>query len=75
VNEHADRIVDVYVGIVEALVAAASEHGAVLYAVPGSPVVAERTVELLAADGRVAVEVVPALSFVDLAWVRPEDRA
>jgi tetrapyrrole methylase family protein / MazG family protein len=66
----ADRIDDVYAGIVEALVAAASEHGEVLYAVPGSPVVAERTVELLAADRRVAVEVVPALSFVDLAWVR-----
>ena len=40
----ADRIDDVYAGIVEALVAAASEHGEVLYAVPGSPVVAERTV-------------------------------
>ena len=66
----ADRIEDVYAGIVEALVAAASEHGEVLYAVPGSPVVAERTVELLAADGRVAVELVPALSFLDLAWVR-----
>jgi tetrapyrrole methylase family protein / MazG family protein len=66
----ADRIDDVYAGIVEALVAAASEHGEVLYAVPGSPVVAERTVELLVADGRVAVEAVPALSFVDLAWVR-----
>ena len=66
----ADRIDDVYAGIVEALVAAASEHGEVLYAVPGSPVVAERTVELLVADERVAVELVPALSFVDLAWVR-----
>ena len=66
----ADRIEDVYAGIVEALVADASEHGEVLYAVPGSPVVAERTVELLAADGRVDVELVPALSFLDLAWVR-----
>ena len=50
--------------------AAAAEHGRVLYAVPGSPVVAEHTVELLVADERVAVELVPALSFVDLAWVR-----
>ena len=50
--------------------AAAAERGRVLYAVPGSPVVAERTVELLVADDRVAVELVPALSFVDLAWVR-----
>ena len=36
----AARIDDVYAGIVEALVAAAVEHGEVLYAVPGSPVVA-----------------------------------
>jgi tetrapyrrole methylase family protein / MazG family protein len=68
--EAADRIEDVYAGIVDALVAAAAEHGEVLYAVPGSPVVAERTVELLLADERVAVELVPALSFLDLAWVR-----
>jgi tetrapyrrole methylase family protein/MazG family protein len=32
--------------------------------------VAERTVELLLADGRVDVEVVPGLSFLDLAWAR-----
>jgi tetrapyrrole methylase family protein/MazG family protein len=68
--DRADTIDDVYGGIVEALVAAAAEHGRVLYAVPGSPVVAERTVELLLADDRVRVELVPALSFVDLAWVR-----
>jgi len=68
--ETAGRIEDVYAGIVEELVAAAGEHGEVLYAVPGSPVVAERTVELLLADDRVAVELVPGLSFVDLAWVR-----
>ncbi|HEX6567569.1 MAG TPA: MazG family protein, partial [Acidimicrobiales bacterium] len=68
--ERADTIDAVYDGIVEALVAASAEHGEVLYAVPGSPVVAERTVELLLADERVRVELVPALSFVDLAWVR-----
>jgi tetrapyrrole methylase family protein / MazG family protein len=68
--EAALGIEQVYAGIVEALVAAASEHGEVLYAVPGSPAVAEHTVELLLADERLDVEVVPALSFVDLAWVR-----
>ena len=68
--ERAESIEDVYGGIVESLVAVAAEHGEVLYAVPGSPVVAEHTVELLVADARVAVELVPALSFVDLAWVR-----
>jgi tetrapyrrole methylase family protein/MazG family protein len=60
----------VYLAIVDALAAAAGEQDEVLYAVPGSPAVAERTVELLLVDHRVEVEVLPALSFVDLAWVR-----
>jgi tetrapyrrole methylase family protein/MazG family protein len=68
--DEADSIDAVYTAIVEALVAAAGECGEVLYAVPGSPAVAERTVQLLLADDRVAVEVLPALSFADLAWVR-----
>lgn len=59
---------DVYLAIIEALVAAPAPE--VLYAVPGSPLVAERTVELLRADTRVSVTVLPALSFLDLAWDR-----
>ena len=63
---------DVYAGIVEALVSAATAAAPrpVVYAVPGSPVVAERSVELLRADDRVDLTVVPALSFLDLAWDR-----
>jgi tetrapyrrole methylase family protein/MazG family protein len=68
--EGADRQADVYPAMVEVLVAAAHEHGEVLYAVPGSPLVAERSVTLLLRDGRVEVDVLPALSFLDLAWVR-----
>ena len=68
--EKADTFDEVYDGIVEELVAAAGAHGEVLYAVPGSPAVAESTVERLRADGRVEVEVLPALSFLDLAWDR-----
>jgi tetrapyrrole methylase family protein/MazG family protein len=68
--ERAGSIEDVYSGVVEALVAAAATHGEVLYAVPGSPLVAERTVELLRADPRVEVDLIPALSFLDLAWDR-----
>jgi tetrapyrrole methylase family protein/MazG family protein len=68
IYEAAVTLDDVYAGIVNALVEAAGEHGAVLYAVPGSPLVAERTVELLRRDNRVAVRLVPALSFLDLAW-------
>ena len=61
---------DVYAAIVEELVgaAAAAAPAPVVYAVPGSPLVAERTVDLLRADQRVEVTVVPALSFLDLAW-------
>ena len=66
----ADTMDEVYRTIVDRLAIAAEEHGDVLYAVPGSPVVAERTVQLLTADARVEVTVVPALSFLDLAWVR-----
>jgi tetrapyrrole methylase family protein / MazG family protein len=68
--EAGDDFESVYRAIVEELVASAERHGEVLYAVPGSPRVAERSVELLVADGRIDVEVVPALSFADLAWVR-----
>lgn len=68
--EDAASFDEVYRGIVDALVDAAARHGEVLYAVPGSPRVAERSVELLCTDGRVEVDVLPALSFLDLAWVR-----
>jgi tetrapyrrole methylase family protein/MazG family protein len=70
---------EVYEAIVEELVAAATvaARGAdgeattyVAYAVPGSPFVAERTVLMLRDDGRIDVEVIPAPSFVDLAWDR-----
>lgn len=71
--DRADDLDAVYRGIVETLIGAADEHGKVVYAVPGSPAVAERTVELLheaERDGRVAVSVVPGLSFADVAWAR-----
>ena len=60
----------VYRGIVDDLVAAATEHGEVLYAVPGSPTVAEHTVELLRANDRVEVSILASVSFLDLAWDR-----
>jgi tetrapyrrole methylase family protein/MazG family protein len=77
--ESFDRLYDslgtlegVYAAIVEELVEAAVAAPAtfVAYAVPGSPYVAERTVAMLRGDVRVAVEVVAAPSFLDLAWGR-----
>ena len=70
VYEEASTLDEVYRRIAGALVEAAADAGEVLYLVPGSPAVAERTVELLRADSRVVVDVLPALSFADLAWAR-----
>jgi tetrapyrrole methylase family protein/MazG family protein len=60
-----------YAEMVDRLVRAVSESAAgdVVYAVPGSPTVAERTVAMLAEHG-VAFDVVPGVSFADLAWAR-----
>lgn len=59
---------EVYAAIVERLVAEAGEHGEVLYAVPGSPLVLERTVALLRGAEGVEVVVEPAISFLDEVW-------
>ncbi len=70
VYERADRFDDVYEEIVNTLISE-TEAGALVYAVPGSPLVLERTVELLreAADaGRVELEILPAMSFLDAVW-------
>ena len=69
VYERQPNFESVYSAIVDEL-AELSSHEPVLYAVPGSPLVAERTVELLLQRHDLEVEVLPALSFVDLAWVR-----
>ncbi|MFN2506675.1 MAG: MazG family protein [Acidimicrobiales bacterium] len=70
--DKAGSLEEVYAGIVEALAEAAAEESPVLYAVPGSPMVAERTVELLLANPRLEVEVLAGMSFLNLAWARLE---
>lgn len=67
--DRADTFAEVYRGIADRLVAEAARHHEILYAVPGSPLVLERTVELLA-DTDVEVIVHPAMSFLDVAWAR-----
>jgi len=64
-----DDLDTVYAAIAARVVEEAQANGEVAYAVPGSPSVAERTVTLLRAAG-VDVEIVPGLSFSDLAWNR-----
>jgi tetrapyrrole methylase family protein/MazG family protein len=73
----ADTFDDVYVEIADTLLAAARSDGEILYAVPGSPLVLERTVRYLrercgaaGTDGDVELEVLPAMSFLDVAYAR-----
>lgn len=71
--EQADDFDDVYRSITARLLAAADEHGEVLYAVPGSPLVLERTVRYLrtaCAEASIDLRLLPAMSFLDVAWAR-----
>nr|MBA2609679.1 nucleotide pyrophosphohydrolase [Actinomycetota bacterium] len=61
----ADSIEDVYAAIVGRLV---DSDGTVVYLVPGSPLIAEHTVELLRDVDGIELVIHPALSFLDLAW-------
>jgi len=70
VYERAGTFDEVYARIVDELVREAEADGEVGYALPGSPFVLERTVAMLRADGRVDVDIVPGMSFLDLAWGR-----
>ena len=70
IYEAADTFDDVYRTILDRLAAAAAEHDEILYAVPGSPLILERTVQLLVADPRVDCVVHPAMSFLDIAYAR-----
>ena len=67
--ETADRFDDVYDAITARLVDDAHRHGEILYAVPGSPLVLERTVRALRATA-VELDIRPAMSFLDVAWAR-----
>jgi tetrapyrrole methylase family protein/MazG family protein len=75
--EQGESFDQVYRTVVEDLVAAAlgPPPGTVVYAVPGSPTVAERTVTLLrehpaVVSGQVELWVHPSVSFLDLAFAR-----
>ncbi|PRZ13232.1 tetrapyrrole methylase family protein/MazG family protein [Laceyella sediminis] len=63
-EKHA-RFETVYEEIAERLLAYAEEGGTVVYAVPGHPMVAERTVQLLLDAEGIAVEVHGGTSFLD----------
>ncbi len=73
--EQADTFDDVYAEIADRLVAAAAEFGEVIYVVPGSPLVLERSVRTLRNDPRIECVLLPAMSFLDLVWARLGDRS
>lgn len=68
--EQAADFASLYEGIAAELARAAAEHGGAVLAVPGSPSVGESVVELLRRRDDVALELVAAPSFADLAWAR-----
>ena len=68
VYDNAVSFDDVYSTIAESLIAAALEHDTVLYAVPGSPLVLERTVAHLRSQSQVDIELHAAISFLDDVW-------
>lgn len=63
-----DSFDEVYLSITESLVTAAQQHGRILYAVPGSPLVLERTVWHLRQRTDITLEIHPAVSFLDDTW-------
>jgi tetrapyrrole methylase family protein/MazG family protein len=70
IYDTATRIEDVYDSMASSLATAAQRHGTVVFGVPGSPLVAERSVQLLLARDDVDVDIVDGLSFAELAWSR-----
>jgi tetrapyrrole methylase family protein/MazG family protein len=69
VYDHAETFDDVYAEITDRLIAEDLRHGRILYAVPGSPLVLERTVQQLRSSGH-DHRVLAAMSFLDLVWDR-----
>lgn len=66
--ESGNTFEDVYNTIVSDLIAAARTHSHILYAVPGSPLILERTVMLLRNRNDVETLLLPAISFLDEVW-------
>ena len=70
--ESAATFDEVYEYIAGELIDAARRFGEILYAVPGSPLVLERSVRILterAASSGITLHTRPAVSFLDAAWV------
>lgn len=71
--EQAEDFEALYAAIARDLLSRARGAGKLLYAVPGSPLVAERTVVLLrdlAQEAAVELEILPGMSFIEVMYTR-----
>lgn len=71
--EHAEDFESLYRAVAEDLIRRARQEGSLVYAVPGSPLVAERTVVLLrrlSVGSGVTVNILPGMSFVEVLYTR-----
>lgn len=73
VYEEKPTFEEVYSTITEECLSLAKQSGRLIYAVPGSPLVAEKTVQMLrarAAQEGVELTILPAMSFLEVLYVR-----
>lgn len=73
VYEEKETFAEVYDTITEACLSLAKREGRLIYAVPGSPLVAEKTVQLLRERAKaygVDLTILPAMSFLEVLYVR-----
>lgn len=71
--DQAENFVSLYQQIAAAVIEAAGKGQDIVYAVPGSPLVAEKTVELISAQARAAgisLTIIPAMSFLEVLYTR-----
>ena len=73
IYDEKDTFDEVYTTITDECLALAKETGRLVYAVPGSPLVAEKTVQMLRARAKeegVSLTILPAMSFLEVLYVR-----
>ncbi|SMD04399.1 nucleoside triphosphate pyrophosphohydrolase [Sporomusa malonica] len=71
--EEAEDFASLYQQIANEVIQLARQGESIVYAVPGSPLVAEKTVELISAQARAAevpLTIIPAMSFLEVLYTR-----
>lgn len=71
--EQADDFASLYQKIADKVIEQAKQDAKLVYAVPGSPLVAEKTVELISSQAKAAgisLTIIPAMSFLEVLYTR-----